>query len=170
MLRFSISYFIWMGLLFFLFFFSGISPFFIINELQTQLTILITQNWVTLFDLPVLIQADTLILKNGLHLQILHECNGLTPFLLYAAAILAYPAYSRAKAVWLFFGYILLVAINTLRMLFITLVVTDYPDQFHLVHDWIGRYTVAILTIALFFWFTERVQVKTGNKKYEISN
>ncbi|MDG6777910.1 exosortase/archaeosortase family protein [Thiomicrorhabdus sp. zzn3] len=127
------------------------------------MTISITQSWVSLFNLPVLIQADTLILQNGVHLQILHECNGLTPFLLYAAAILAYPAYTRAKVKWLFFGYILLVGINTLRMLFITLVVMDYPEQFYLVHDWIGRYAVAILTVALFFWFTERVQVRGVN-------
>lgn len=159
MLGFSIRYLLWIALLFFLLFFEGLSPFFVFNEWQTQLTISITRLWVEWLHLPILIQADTLILANKMHLQILHECNGLTPYLLYLAAILAYPTDSKSKIVWLLIGYVAVMLINTVRMLGITLVVIDHPDLFDFVHDWIGRYGVGFLTILMFYLFTNRVKV-----------
>lgn len=159
MLGFAIRYGIWVGSLFFLVFFEGLSPFFIVNQLQTELTISITQLWVSGFDLPVRLQADTLLLANGLHLKILHECNGLTPFLLLLAAILAYPTFWKRKIQWVLIGYFALLVINTLRMLLVTLVVIDHPDLFHIVHDWIGRYSIALLTVGLFFLYTHYVEV-----------
>ncbi|MDX1348442.1 MAG: exosortase/archaeosortase family protein [Thiomicrorhabdus chilensis] len=159
MVGFSIRYLLWVALLFFLLFFEGVSPLFVFNEWQTQLTIFITRLWVEGLHLPVLIQADTLILANKMHLQILHECNGLTPYLLYLAAILAYPTDLKSKTLWLLIGYVAIVLINTVRMLGITLVVIDSPERFHLVHDWIGRYGVGILTVLIFYLFTNLVSV-----------
>lgn len=162
MLSFVIRYGIWVSLLFFLLFFEGISPFIIFNEWQTQLTIQITAWWIQFFHLPVLLQGDTLILEHGFNLQILHSCNGFTPFLLYLAAILAYPTDIKSKLLWALLGYIAIIVINTLRMYAITIVVMDSPDLFHLAHDWIGRYGVSFLTVALFYGFTCLVSV---NKK-----
>ncbi len=159
MIGFAIRYAVWVGALFFLLFFDGLSPLFIVNQLQTGLTIHITHLWVSIFDLPVHFQAESLLLDNGMHLKILHECNGLTPYLLLAAAILAYPTSLQSKALWLLIGYCAVLVINTLRMLFITLVVIDHPEQFHLVHDWIGRYSVALLTLGLFYLYTNYVRI-----------
>ncbi|WP_319558355.1 exosortase/archaeosortase family protein [Thiomicrorhabdus sp.] len=159
MLRFSIAYFVWVGVLFTLFFFESFSPLFVINQWQTEVTNLITRGWVHAFDLPILLQANTLILENGMHLHIVHECNGLVPYLLYLAAILAYPTPFRVKLNWVLLGYAAVMVINTIRMLLITLVVLEDKSLFPLAHDWFGRYGVAILTLSLFFWFTSRAPI-----------
>jgi exosortase/archaeosortase family protein len=159
MLRFSIGYGVWAGLLFALFFVEGYSPLFAVNQLQTQLTTLITQGWAQMLALPLQIEGPTLRLPNGMNLHIVHECNGLVPFLLYLAAILAYPTGWKSKLLWALGGYVALQVINTLRMLLITLVVLEDKSLFHLAHDWVGRYAVALLTVALFFAFTHYVTV-----------
>lgn len=164
MLRFLIGYAIWATCLFALFFFEAYSPLFVVNQWQTEITTFITRWWVQALELPVLIQAATLILPNNMNLHIVHECNGLVPFLLYLAAILAYPTPSINKFNWILIGYAVLLVINTLRMLLITLVVLEDKSLFYIAHDWFGRYGVAILTIVLFLWFTERVPVHKKEK------
>lgn len=159
MFRFSIRYVFWVACLFGLLFFELYSPLFALNQWQTELTKLITQWWVIGLDLPVVIQGATLKLSNGMNLHIVHECNGLVPFLLYLAGVLAYPTYWKSKFVWAMLGYVVLQLVNTVRMLLITLVVIEDKGLFHISHDWVGRYSVALLTLGLFFMFTHYVKV-----------
>jgi len=157
MLKFAISYGIWVSLLFTLLYLEGLSPLFFISELQTQLTVELTTAWVNVFHIPVVQQGRTLILEHGMQLQILQACNGLVPYILLVSAILAFPTNIKSKYVWMVISYLLLVVINMLRIYFITLVVIDYPELFTISHDWIGRYSVGILTLLIFYWFTLKV-------------
>lgn len=100
------------------------------------------------------------MLSNGMNLNIVHECNGLTPFLLYFAAVLSYPTVWKEKFIWSLLVYIVLLIVNVIRMLLITLVVLDQPDLFHFAHHWVGRYAVGLLTLGLFFLFTYFVPVQ----------
>ena len=159
MLRFAIGYGIWVSLLFILLYIEGLSPLFFISEMQTQLTIQLTEIWISFFHIPVIQQGDTLILEHGMQLQILHECNGLVPYLLLISAILAFPTSLKSKVLWMVIFYGLLLVINMLRIYLITLVVIDSPDLFKISHDWVGRYSVGILTLLLFYWFTNKVTV-----------
>lgn len=159
MIKFAIGYVLWVSLLFMLTFIEGVAPLFFVNEFQTQLTIQLTSMWVNFFQIPLVMQGDTLILEHGMSLQILHECNGLVPFLLYLAAILAYPTELKYKLQWFLIGYLFLMLINMVRIFAITLVVVDFPDLFTISHDWVGRYGVGLFTLLFFFWFTNRVPV-----------
>ena len=164
MFGFIVRYVFWVCLLFWMVFFEPFSPLFIINQLQTDLMISLTWLWVDALELPLYIQDNTLLLANGMNLRIVHECNGLTPFLLFLAAVLAYPTFWKNKVVWAIFGYIVLLIINVMRMLLITLVVLDHPDLFHFAHNWVGRYSVGLLTLGLFFLFTYFVPVLKTSK------
>uniref|UniRef100_Q31GH9 Exosortase/archaeosortase family protein n=1 Tax=Hydrogenovibrio crunogenus (strain DSM 25203 / XCL-2) TaxID=317025 RepID=Q31GH9_HYDCU len=165
MFGFIVRYVFWVCLLFWMVFFDQFSPIFIINQLQTDLMISLTWLWVDALELSLRIQDNTLILSNGMSLRIVHECNGLTPFLLFLAAVLAYPTFWKNKVAWAIFGYIALLVINVVRMLLITLVVIDYPDLFHFAHDWVGRYSVGLLTLGLFFLFTVFVPIQATSLK-----
>lgn len=164
MFAFILRYVFWVSLLFWLVFFEAFSPFFMINQLQTDLIVNLTWLWVDILELPIRIQDNTLILANGMNLRIVHDCNGLTPFLLYLAAILAFPVNWKHRLIWGVLGYIALLVINVIRMLLITLVVLDHPELFHFAHDWVGRYSVGLLTLGLFFLFTSNVPIQRALK------
>jgi len=159
MVRFSIRYILWVTLLFMLFYFEALSPLFVVNEGQTQLTLYITQAWVDAFQIPAQLNQETLHLNNGLNLLILHACNGLVPFLFLLAGIASYPTDLSSKILWGILAYLVVVLINTLRMLLITLVVVESPELFSVLHDWIGRYGVALLTLFVFYLYTQRVSI-----------
>ena len=161
MFWFVLRFAIWSLLLIGLIYFDGYSPFYFITELQTDATIFITDLWINSFDIPVTLAGNTVIFTHGLELMILNECNGLTPFILYLAAILAFPTRYPTKAVWFLGGMILLLTLNMLRIILITLYVIDYPEGFECAHNLVGRYSIGAITLYLFYIFTTHVKTCT---------
>ncbi len=99
--------------------------------------------------------------EHGLQLMILNECNGLTPFVLYLAAILAYPTRYVTKIKWFIGGMIVLLTLNMLRIVLITMYVVSYPDGFECAHNIVGRYSIGAVTLYLFYFFTTHVSTCT---------
>ncbi len=157
MLWFVLRFAIWSLLLFALIYFTD-SPFYFINVFQTDATIFVTDFWINHFNIPVTLEGNTVVFDHGLHLLILNECNGLTPLILYLAAILAYPTRYRIKVRWLLGGMIVLLTLNMVRIVMITLVVILYPDSFRWAHDFVGRYGIGAVTLYLFYFFTTHVE------------
>ena len=159
MLWFVIRFAIWSGLLFGLISFEGISPLYFLHTLQTDATIYITDVWIHYFQVPVQLVDNTVVFQHGLKLMILNACNGLTPFILYLAAILAYPTLYKQKFSWFLGGMIILLTLNMLRIMFITIYVTHVPDGFNCAHNIVGRYSIGISALLVFYYFTTRVSV-----------
>jgi exosortase/archaeosortase family protein len=95
-----------------------------------------------------------MIFDNGARINIDYTCNGLTAILLYTVAILSYPTHIKNKITWFTGGYIIIVAINLLRIFFFSYAVTINPDYFYWSHDYVGRYGMGLLTLSFFFIFT----------------
>lgn len=157
MLWFVLRYAIWSLLLFALVFFETYSPFYFINVFLTDATIYITGLWITFMEIPVTLSGNSMLFEHGMHLLILNECNGLTPLLLYLAAILAYPTRYRIKIKWFVGGTIVLLTLNMVRIVLITLLVIDHPDSFEFAHNVVGRYAIGAVTLYLFYFFTTHV-------------
>jgi len=157
MFWFIIRFIIWSLLLFGLLYFKTFSPLYFLNTLQTDATIFITQEWIRYFVIPVTLQGNTVIFEHGLELMILNECNGLTPFILYLAAMLAYPTRYIIKIRWFIGGMIVLLTLNMLRIILITLYVIIDPLSFKCAHNIIGRYSIGAITLYLFYFFTTHV-------------
>ena len=161
MFWFVLRFAIWSLLLIGLIYFKEYSPLYFITELQTSATIYVTNFWVYHFEIPVTLAGNTVIFEHGLELMILNECNGLTPFILYLAAILAYPTRYAIKIKWFIGGMIVLLTLNMLRIILITLIVTVYPDSFDCAHNVVGRYSIGAITLYLFYFFTTHVTACT---------
>jgi len=157
MLWFTLRFAIWSGLLFSLIYFEHLSPFYFIHTFQTDAIIYITELWVSYFDIPVRLVGNTVIFQHGLELMILNACNGLTPLILYLAAILAYPTLYKEKVSWFLGGLVILLTLNMIRIMLITVYVIHVPDGFNCAHNIIGRYSIGISTLLLFYYFTKRV-------------
>ena len=154
-----VRYAVWAPLLFALVCSEGGSPLYFIGELQTELTAYLTERGIALFAMPIRMEGDTLVFEHGMKLFVGHECSGLAPIVLFGAAVLAFPTTPRSRAVWLFIGYVVLTALNLVRILGVAYGVSLDPGSFGWAHDIAGRYGMGILTLALFWLFTLSAEV-----------
>ncbi len=157
---YALRYAFWALLLFALFYFKSYSPLFFISDLQTDLTTLLTAFGIDLLGLPVQMDGIEMVMRDGLHLRIMHECNAMAPLLLFAAAVWSYPTGLRTKALWTLLGYVLLVLLNLARIMFVLYVVDIDRVNLEWSHHYVGRYGMGFLTLGLFWLFTEMVGVK----------
>ncbi len=161
-----IRYAFWAPLLFGLIYFQNFSPLFFISTLQTDLTTLLTAAGIDLLQLPIQMQGIEMVLRDGLHLRILHECNAMAPLLLFAAAVWSYPTHFQTKAFWTLLGYLLLMLLNIGRIMFVLYVVDIDRENLTWSHHYLGRYGMGVMTLVLFWVFTNVVEVK--NYRYNI--
>ena len=159
MFKYTLIYILLGSIFFGLIQIENYSPFFFLNDLQTNLTLILISYGVEFSNLPIKIQESLMLFDNGAKVTIDYTCNGLTAILLYTVAILSYPTYIKAKITWLIYGYIIIVAINLLRIFVFSYAVTINPDYFHFAHDYIGRYGMGLLTLGLFFIFTQYARI-----------
>ena len=154
--QFVLLYLFWAALLYVAIYFENFSPLIFINNLQTDLSIYLTQLWIDLFDIPIQMIDATLVYANGLKLEIVNECNGLAAFLFFLAAVLSYPASIKNKIIWIVFSYFLLVIANAIRLDWILYHVIEHPEDFTFIHEVVGRYVIATIPLILFYLFSDR--------------
>jgi exosortase/archaeosortase family protein len=147
------------SILFGLLYIENISPFFFLNDLQTDFTLVLISYSIEFLRLPIEMQEAIMIFDNGAKIIIHYTCNAMTAILLYSAAIISYPTAIKNKFLWFVGGYIVIVAINLLRILLVSYAVTIDPNYFNWSHDYIGRYGMGILTLYFFFIFTQYVKL-----------
>lgn len=152
MLRYSF----WAPFLFALIYFENFSPLIFINYLQTDLSIYFTQLWIDTADISIEMSGTTLIFPHGLRLEIVNECNGMAAFLLFLAAAIAYPVPKKDKFHWIIFAYLFLIAINFIRLDWIAYHVIKHPEDLKFVHEIVGRYAIAVITLLLFYIFSNQ--------------
>lgn len=84
---------------------------------------------------------------------ITQACNGLIPYYLYLAAILAYPRPWRDRLIWAVLGYFVISIVNVLRLLMVTAIVARNPASFHWSHDILGNAVLMVAGLGLFYLF-----------------
>jgi exosortase/archaeosortase family protein len=152
---FTLRYCFWAPLLFGLIYFDNFSPFVFINQLQTDLNIFLMHQWISFHTIPLTMIGPDLFFDHGLHLTIVHECNGMAAFFLFLAAVLSYPTPGSPKIVYIIIGYFVILFANTVRLVGITYYVIDHPEDFALLHEVIGRYAIATIPLILFYFFSK---------------
>jgi len=165
MIKFLLTY--WIGLaLFFGIFYWDLSPIsFEINQFQTDLT-----TYLTSLTLPKSMMDNYHILISiNYSLVIEKACNGIIPYLFFLASITAFPSTLLHKVKWACFGYIFIIAINTLRIWLVTQIVLREQESFSLAHDYIGNALLIITGLLLFIGFVKSRKkisiIKANNKR-----
>ena len=155
MKRFILLY---LGMLVFLFLFFYADTSVIserLNAWQGELTL-------ALLDLglkPGQVQANEILISPTYKIIITQACNGMIPILFYWASLIAYPASLAHKFVWALIGYLLISAVNVLRILFVAHMVKGGRENFELAHDVIGNTFLMVTVLLLFILF-----IKTGRR------
>jgi len=84
---------------------------------------------------------------------ITQACNGLIPYYLYLAAVLAYPVRWSRRLLWALIGYGVITLVNLLRLLFVTAMVERAPSNFPWSHDLVGNLMLMATGLVLFLAF-----------------
>jgi exosortase/archaeosortase family protein len=83
-------------------------------------------------------------------LEIVFDCAALDIQLLYAVAVLVFPAPWRHKLVGLIVGVLILTAANIVRIVALYFIGAHAPGAFHTMHQEVFQLALLVLTCALF--------------------
>ncbi len=157
--NFVISYLIWLGVLFGLFYLNS-NPFAVfLNELQ--------RGWLMdslRYFLGDIVQDIYIHSAPNFRIRITYACNGLIPYYFFLASIFAYPSTWKLKFIWAVIGYFAIYLINLLRLLFVTAMTRNGGENFWWSHDIVGNLMLMVVGLGLFFWFME-----VSDKKRDLS-
>ena len=106
------------------------------------------------------VTVSGVILTAGAHaVSIQNGCNGIEAVVFLIAAILAFPATWRQRAIGLVAAIVLIQLLNLVRVVTLFLINRYKPDLFELFHLAIWQTVIGGAAIALFYVWTTRVHV-----------
>jgi len=106
------------------------------------------------------VTVNGVILTSGAHaVSIQNGCNGVEAVVFLIAAILAFPATWRQRAIGLAAAIIVIQLLNLVRVVTLFLINRYKPDLFELFHLAIWQTVIGGAAIALFYVWTTRVHV-----------
>jgi len=156
MRKFLLTYWIGIALLFGVFYWE-LSPLSVLlNEAQTFITSYLTS--LTLAE--GMMDGTHIHISSHYSLVIEKACNGMIPYLFFLASIIAFPSTLIHKFKWAVMGYVIISAINTFRIWFVTQFVLQGRNNFSLAHDYLGNGLLILTGLVLFTSF-----VKTRKRK-----
>ena len=101
-----------------------------------------------------------IIINPKYHIVITPECNGLIPYFIYLAGVLAYPKSWLLKLKWALLGYIVFFIANIIRLVVVTLVVNRYgADSFYYIHDIGGNIFLIVVGSIMFLGYLNAKKV-----------
>jgi archaeosortase B (VPXXXP-CTERM-specific) len=101
---------------------------------------------------------ETIIRTDHAALDINHECTGIFVLLVYTMFVLAYPAPWGQRLSGTLVGWITLLTINLIRLVFLTYIASQRPDWFAYFHEYFFQgLFIALLAILASLW-TEQVR------------
>lgn len=102
----------------------------------------------------------------GFKVLVVAECGGLLEFMMYAAAVIAYPAKWRTRLIGLCLGIPVLFGFNVLRIMALLVVGRYEPTLFHFTHIYFWQ-TTMILMIGILWIAWIRFVVHFGDRAYD---
>ena len=152
--RFLIAYPFWFIILFGVFYWGKFWDLSIIGKaidssLRTQI-----MDILKLFIDNKIVNSYEIVINPHYSLIITPECNGLIPYFIYLAGVLAYPSTIAQKLFWGVLGYIVFFVVNIIRLLVVTYVVNIYGyKSFFYIHDIGGNLLLIAVGLLMFKGF-----------------
>ena len=94
--------------------------------------------------------SGTILNIPGVALDIRFGCNGLEAVLIYSVALLAFPAPWIKRVTGILAGFVIMQALNIVRIIALALVRVHYPGFFELFHIYIAQGVLIAVALVLF--------------------
>ncbi len=152
------SWFIWkfillyiglMGIFLILIGLPAIQTVFDINSGYTQMIIWLSAAALEPFGV-VKGTSGSIIALSGINLDVRFGCNGLEAFLIYLAAIIAFPSRVGMKLVGVIAGFAILQFLNVLRIAGLGLSGVYLKEYFHIIHIYVAQGIMIVFALIIF--------------------
>ena len=119
-----------------------------------------TATW-TSFSLNLLgsaTRADgTVLWSDSFTANIVAECTAIGPLVLFAGAVLAYPASPRAKVLGVLIGLVVLTGANLVRIMSLFWIGSTFPQYLDVAHLLVWQAGIILLAIVVWLFWVERI-------------
>ncbi len=150
--RFVLYYLIMMGVFFSLLWIKPAQDIIDLNGLYTRWVVIITSKLLGLISIPSTYH-DTIIRLPSITLDVQFGCNGLEAVLIYAAAVVAFPATWRKKSLGVLAGFLVIQSINVLRIVGLAYSGVHYRKFFDVIHIYVAQGIMIAIAFGIFLFY-----------------
>ncbi len=157
--KFFLKYVLFMAIGLFLISFEPLKRLIDLNGLYTKGVVKITSFVLNLFNVVNEVRGTVLVLK-GLAMDVRFGCNGLEAFMIYAVAILAFPASKKDKLMGILIGFLVLQVINIIRIISLGIIGIYWSSFFHCFHIYVAQGIMIAIALLLFMIWLDYARPK----------
>ncbi len=103
------------------------------------------------------VNTGTVVGSSSFAYSIVAECTAIGPIILFAGAVLAYPATWRSRALGIGIGVVLLSAVNLVRLVSLFYIGAYFPNYLPMAHYLVWQAAIIIFAILLWLFWTDRL-------------
>jgi exosortase H (IPTLxxWG-CTERM-specific) len=151
-LRFVITYLILMGAFFLITTLQPVKNIIDLNGVYTKSIVVISSKIMNILGIPAK-YFGTVIMLPSISLDVQFGCNGLEAVMIYAVAVLAYPAEWKNKLLGILAGFFILQIVNILRIVFLVYSSIHFRRLFEFIHIYIAQGIMIVLSLGIFFLY-----------------
>jgi exosortase H (IPTLxxWG-CTERM-specific) len=150
--RFIITYLILMAGFFFIIGFTPLQKIIDVNGMYTRGVVLITSEILTALHIPSSCNGSIIHLPS-ISLDVRFGCNGLEAVMIYSVAVLAFPATWRKKIYGIIAGFLIIQAINIVRIVGLAYAGVYFQNIFHYIHIYVAQGIMIAIALGTFFLY-----------------
>ena len=150
--RFIITYLILMAGFFFIIGFTPLQKIIDVNGMYTRGVVLITSEILTALHIPSTCNGSIIHLPS-ISLDVRFGCNGLEAVMIYSVAVLAFPATWRKKVYGIIAGFLIIQAINIVRIVGLAYAGVYFQNIFHYIHIYVAQGIMIAIALGTFFLY-----------------
>jgi exosortase H (IPTLxxWG-CTERM-specific) len=150
--RFMITYLILMASFFFIIGFTPLQKIIDVNGLYTRGVVLITAKILSALHISASCTGSIINLPS-ISLDVRFGCNGLEAVMIYSVAVLAFPAPWLKKVYGIIAGFLIIQAINILRIVGLAYAGVHFQSIFHYIHIYVAQGIMIAIALGTFFLY-----------------
>jgi exosortase/archaeosortase family protein len=155
--RFVVSYLLWLGILFGLFYWD-------LSPISHSINEFLRVNLIKILDAglePGRVHGFDIWINPHYKLMIEKACNGMIPVLMYLASIFAYPSSWTRRIYWAIAGTSIILVLNIVRIFIVVhFVIQGGRENFSLSHDIFGNALFMVAGLAMFYLFIRGSRIR----------
>jgi len=148
--RFAITYLVLMGGFFLLIGLKPIQNVIDLNGLYSQGVVILTSKILKILSIPSTSQGSIIALPS-VALDVRFGCNGLEAVMIYAVAVLAFPAPWKHRLIGILGGFLIIQIINLLRIASLAYSAVHFKSLFEYIHIYIAQGMMIAVSLGIFF-------------------
>lgn len=158
--KFVLKYIILMAIFFAPISFVPLQKIFDINNTYSNLIAMISSKFLNIIGLHSVQQGRLIILPN-VTLKVVYGCNGLDAAMIYAVAVIAFPAHWKKKLYGIILGSFVIQIINIIRIIFLSYYANSgvhLKKYFDYIHLYAAQGLMIAISLGIFFIYLRYAQ------------